>query len=279
MNPQTPFGGGQDQQQYGAITPQPNSQTPYTQSVQQSQPLSQYPQQQAAPVGYGAPVPPSQPAHTPKTYGRVSKAWLILAIVFIVLTLAAAGAFIWAYMNYVDNRDNVESKVSAAVSKAVKEEGDKNAADFIEREKQPTRIFTGPDDYGSLSFNYPKTWSTYVAKDASNGGSYEAYFNPVLVPTVSQTQQYALRVLIEEKDYDRVLDTYKTLVTKGDLKTSPVKINDQDATRIEGAFTKDIRGAAVVFKIRDKTVTVRTDAQPFIEPDFNTLVKTITFNK
>lgn len=141
----------------------------------------------------------------------MSKAWLFVAIIFIVLAIAAAAAFIWAYMNYVDNRDNVDHKVATAVTEAEKRVGDKNAADFLEQEKQPNRIYTGPEDYGGLSFKYPKTWSIYVAKDALNGGSYEAYFNPVIVPTIVATQQYALRVTIEEKDYDKVLDTHEYL--------------------------------------------------------------------
>ena len=110
------------------------------------------------------------------------------------------------------------------------------------------------------------------------GGTYEAYFNPGVVPMIDNKQQDALHVTIEEKDYDKVVDSYKQPVSKGELKSSSVKFAEQNGTRLDGSFTKDIRGQAVIFKIRDKTVTVRSDAETFKE-DFEALIKTIEFNK
>ncbi|MFZ3009631.1 MAG: hypothetical protein WA030_01265 [Candidatus Microsaccharimonas sp.] len=202
----------------------------------------------------------------------------ILMIVFIVTTVIALGFMIWALVNYFDQKDNVDTKVADAVSIAKKEQADADEAKFLERDKQPNRQFVGPEDYGRVSFDYPKTWSVYVAKDASNGGNYEAYLNPVSVPTVLPAQQYALRVTIEEKDYDQVVSSYTSLVSKGDLTTSSIKADDQNGTRLDGSFSKNIRGSAVIFKIRDKTVTIRTDADTF-KADFDALITTITFNK
>ncbi|HEY8886262.1 MAG TPA: hypothetical protein VIM31_02045 [Candidatus Microsaccharimonas sp.] len=202
--------------------------------------------------------------------------WLILSIVFIVTTVGLGVAFGWALMNYFDQRDNVDTKVSTAVTTAVKTQADKDAATFEAADKKPNRQFAGPEDFGALSFDYPKTWSTYVNKDASSG-SFAAYLNPVSVPPIADATQYALRVTIETKDYDTVLNTYTSLVKKGDLKSSTVKINGVDSTRLDGNFTKDIRGSAVIVKIRDKTVTIRTDADTF-KADFDALVATIKFN-
>ncbi|MBC7565258.1 hypothetical protein H7100_03470 [Candidatus Saccharibacteria bacterium] len=202
--------------------------------------------------------------------------WLILSIVFIVMTVGLGVAFGWAMMNYLDQKDNVDTKVSTAVTTAVKTQADKDAATFEAEDKKPNRQFAGPEDFGALSFDYPKTWSTYVDKDASNG-IFQAYLNPVSVPPISTATQYALRVSIETRDYDTVLNSYQSLVKKGDLKSSTVKINGVDSTRLDGNFTKDIRGSAVVFKIRDKTVTIRSDADTF-KPDFDALVASIKFN-
>jgi len=202
--------------------------------------------------------------------------WLILSIVFIVTTVGLGIAFAWALMNYFDQKDNVDTKVSTAVTSAVKTQADKDAATFEAAEKKPNRQFAGPEDFGALSFDYPKTWSTYIDKDASSG-SFHAYLNPVSVPPISEKTQYALRVTIETKSYDTVLGTYSSLVKKGDLKSSIVKIDEVDSTRLDGNFTKDIRGSAVIMKIRDKVVTIRTDADTF-KPDFDALVATIKFN-
>lgn len=203
--------------------------------------------------------------------------WLILTIVFVFTTLAVGGAFAWALINYFDQKDNVDTKVSSAVTSAVKKQADTDAANFEAQDKKPNRQFAGPEDFGALSFAYPKTWSTYINKDASTG-TFQAFLNPVSVPTINSTTQYALEVTIETKDYNTILNTYTGLVKKGELKSSTIKINGVDSSRLDGAFTKDIRGSAVIFKLRDKTVTIRTDADTF-KTDFEAIVASMKFNQ
>ena len=211
-----------------------------------------------------------------KEAGAVNS-WLIVGIIFIVTTVGLGGAFTWALMNYFDQKDNVDTKVSSAVTTAVKKQADTDAATFEAQDKKPNRQFAGPEDFGAVRFDYPKTWSTYVSNDASVGGTFQAYLNPVAVPPVTGNAQYALRVTIETKDYDSALSQYTSLVKKGDLKSSTIKINGVDSIRLDGSFSSNIRGSAVVFKIRDKTVTIRSDADTF-KTDFDALVATIKFN-
>ena len=203
--------------------------------------------------------------------------WLIVGVIFIVTTVGFGVAFAWALMNYFDQKDNVDTKVSSAVTTAVKKQADTDAAYLEAEEKKPNRQFAGPEDFGALTFDYPKTWSTYIANDASSGGTFQAYLNPVAVPQVNNASKFALRVTIETKDYDTALGTYTALVKKGDLKSSTVKINGVDSTRLDGSFTKDVRGSAVIIKIRDKTVTIRSDAETF-KTDFDAVVASIKFN-
>jgi hypothetical protein len=203
---------------------------------------------------------------------------LITIILLGILFLAAGSAAIWAYMNYTEQKTNVDGKVKLAVAEARKDQSDTDAAKFTEREKEPNRQFVGPDDYGRLTFDYPKTWSVYIAKDITEGGDYLAYLNPITVPPVSDKQQYGVRVTIEQADYDKVVKTYQARVDKGDLRTTGFSANGNTAIRLDGNFTKDIRGAAVIFKVRDKTVTLRTDSDTF-KPDFENIIKTINFNQ
>lgn len=203
---------------------------------------------------------------------------LIATISLSLVAIAAGSVAIWAYMNYIDQKTNVDTKIEAAVATAKKAQGDEDEKKFTERDKLPNRQFTGPDDYGRLTFDYSKQWSVYVAKDVAKGGSYEAYLNPGVVPPVSPQERYALRVVIEDRDYDTVLASYAALVKKGDLRSSTVSANGINGARFDGSFSKDVRGSAVIYKIRDKTVTVRTDADTF-KPDFDALVQTIKFNQ
>lgn len=203
---------------------------------------------------------------------------LIATIGLTILVIAAGSVAIWAYMNYTDQKTNVDTKIDAAVATAKKEQGDEDEKKFTARDQLPYRQFTGPDDYGRLTFDYSKQWSVYVAKDAATGGTYEAYLNPGVVPPVSPQAHYALRVTIEDREYDSALATYDTLVKKGDLRSSAISANGVNGTRLDGNFSKDVRGAAVIYKIRDKTVTLRTDADTF-KPAFDMLIKTIKFNQ
>lgn len=264
MNPQSPQN-----------SPYPSTPNPYDTPQQPYQPASNQPYAGNPQTGFPAPQAPNSGGGVRKP----SKAWMIIAIIFIVIAVGVAALAVWMSMNYFDQKNNVDSKITAAVATAQKEQADKDAAQYLEKEKQPNREFAGPDDYGHLSFDYPKTWSVFVNKDAAAGGSYEAYLNPGVVPPVNVNTQYALRVLIEQKEYDKVVETYKSLVTKGELKSSTVKLDEETtATRLDGAFTKDIRGVAIIFKIRDKTVTMRSDADTF-KNDYEALIKTIKFNK
>lgn len=206
--------------------------------------------------------------------------WMISTIGLIILVLGAGSLAIWAYMNYTEAKTDIDGKVAAAVAEAKRAQAEEDEAKFAEREKEPRREFIGPDDYGRLSFTYPKTWSVYVAKDARKGGDYEAFLHPIQVPSLEQqaTQQVALRLQIVDKDYDVYLEQYEGLIKDGKLRSSTVSVNGENGVRFDGDFTKDIRGAAVVFKMRDKTVVLRTDADTF-KPDFDTLIKTVTYVK
>lgn len=208
--------------------------------------------------------------------GAVS-GWLITVIILGVCTVGFAATTIWAYVGYMEQKTDVDGKIALAKAEAKKVQADFDEKEYLKHEKEPNRQFVGPEDYGRLTLNYPKTWSVYIAKDASAGGVYEAYLNPVTVPTVKSDQQFALHVTISEQDYDKTLAAYDGLIKKGDLRSATTSVNGQNGTRLDGSFSKDIRGAAVLYKVRDKTLLIQTDAETF-KPDFDSIIKTIKFN-
>lgn len=204
--------------------------------------------------------------------------WMMSTIGLIVLVIATAAFAIWAYVNYDDYKTNTDSKIAIAEAEARKEQADEDEARYAELEKEPRLEFVGPDDYGRLTFLYPKTWSVYVGSDISSGGTYRAYLNSIVVPPVSDSQQFALRVTIENESYDRVVSGYQRQIQRGELTSSSISVNGKNGTRLDGSFSTNIRGSAVIFRIRDKTLTMRTDADTF-RPDFDTIIQTIDFNE
>lgn len=193
-----------------------------------------------------------------------------------VLVIAFGSLMVWAYVNYQDQKNNVDAKIAVAVASAKKEEASENEKNFLEREKAPYEKYTGSADLGNVTFNYPKTWSVYQAK--IDGSGMEAYLHPGVVPLIAQGQQFATEVKVLDQSSDQLLKRYDSLVKKGDLKSSQVVINGFPGTRLDGRFSDKITGSLVIFKLRDKTLTLATDADTF-KPDFdNVILKSLDFN-
>ncbi len=64
---------------------------------------------------------------------------------------------IWAFLERQDYKNNSDTKAEQASIIAVQNEGTRKDEEFIEREKNPYKTYQGPDDYGSLNIQYPKT--------------------------------------------------------------------------------------------------------------------------
>lgn len=221
-----------------------------------------------------------------------------IALLSILFVLAGSAA-IWLYINYSEAKTDVDSKVTAAVAEAKKVQAEDDQAKFNEKEKQPLWTFSGLDDYGHLTFDYPRTWSVYQSTDVSdgNGATYGVFFSPRVIPPLPKNAlsdvtapkklqpstgvvaMYALRVKIEQNNYDNSLGTYDPLIKNGMLKSTPFSNpNGVTGTRFDGLFNNDIRGSAVVIRMRDRTLTMRTDSEAF-KGDFEAIIQTIKFNE
>lgn len=203
--------------------------------------------------------------------------WAVLAIAGMAMFLIAGSLAIWTYSLYVEQKSDVDGRIKVAVAEAKKEQAEADHKKYQEDNKNPRLEFVGPAEYGRVSFMYPKTWSVYVEKDGSDRGDYVAYFHPVTVPpTKKKESRYVLRLEILNKDFDTVLGSYKELLKKGDLVSSTPEYNGVATTRLDGAFSKDLRGAVVLTRVRDKTVRISTDADSF-KPDLQAVLDTIKY--
>ncbi len=237
------------------------------------------------------PVQPGQPGGSMVAPNPVPKApvpvkdnssiiFIVIIVILSILTVSFFGLFIWKLMEWSEVSTDVDGQIAVAVAAAKDEQATADEQEFLEREKYPYQTFSGPSDYGQLSFQYPKTWSVYVASDASRGGDFEAYLNPVQVNTVSKDTINALRVKIRDKDFESVAAEYQKYVDARDskLSMSSVTFNNITANKYTGTIpTTDLNGYIVIFKIRDKTAVLQTDSV-FFEAEFNKLLETVQFN-
>lgn len=230
-----------------------------------------------------APVASNTPGTAVEIPQKLDVAGLVKTIVIVALSLALVtfiGLFIWKQSQYADARADVEGEIAVAVAAAKDEQALKDEEEFAEREKYPYSTFSGPADYGQLTFEYPRTWSVYVAKDAASGGDFEAYFNPVQVNTVGNNTINALRLTIRDKDFEAVAAEYQKDMEKRDanLTMQAVTVANTAANLYTGTIPgSELSGYIVIFKIRDKTAVLQTDSVLFKE-DFDRLLSTITFN-
>lgn len=240
----------------------------------------------AAPGTANVYASPSVVASAPATTGtpvqeidRQRRRNLIETIMIIVLSLVSAifiGLFIWKYIEWDTVKTDVDGQVDAAVAEAVSASEEKMEAEFAEREKYPYRTFTGPVDYGSLSFEFPKTWNVYIASDASNGGDFVAYLNPSEVYAVSTTTINALRVTITDTPFENAVKSYDGALKNGTMTVETRSIGSSVENIYRGELSKSMRGAVTLIKIRDKTVYLQTDAEIFLE-EYEKLLQTVTF--
>jgi hypothetical protein len=264
-----------NQTQFGSFS----TSMPPVQPVQSVQPVQ--PQQPMQPGQQVAGVPQSGVAPAPmvkKDVGDIIK--IVTIVILSLISVTFIGLFIWMFMKYDEASTDVNGQIQTAVAAAVDEKASKDEAEFLEREKYPYQYFTGPADYGQLTFQYPKTWSVYVAADASNGGNFEAYFNPVQVNVVSNDTIMSLRVTVRDEDFESVVGEYQELIENSEAKLSmsSVTFNGITANKYTGTLPgTDFNGYIVIFKIRDKTAILQTDSVLF-ETDFNRLLDTVQFN-
>lgn len=227
------------------------------------------------PTNPAAPQPPVAPVLKRKSANR-NLVETILLIVISLLAVLFIGLFIWKYLEWDAIKTDVDGQVEAAVAMAVAENTTKLEAEFTEREKYPYKTFTGPADYGSLSFEYPKTWNLYISRDASSGGDFEAYLNPGEVQPVSSTTINALRVIIRDTAFDSIVRTYDSSVQSGRLSVVTRNVGSAVANVYTGELGADIHGIVAVFKLRDKTVLLQTDAMLFAD-EYYKLLDSVTF--
>lgn len=202
---------------------------------------------------------------------------LIPLILLIVLFLSAAGFGYWAFSQRQDYKFNSDQKVAAAVEIAKKEEGIKKDLAFAEAEKQPLTNFVGPDAYGTVRVDYPKTWSVYVNSAASRQQPLDAYFNPKVVPSVADPASvYGLRVKVVQQQYAQVIKQYDSYVKNKQVTVTPYTLPQVPGVvgvRIDGQIlpSKKVSGAMVIMPLRDKTIQVWTDNAQMLG-DFNNIV-------
>lgn len=243
----------------------------------------------AQPSQAGASVMPMVQQVQAEPEKKKDVAGLVKTIAIVVVSLVAVtfiGLFIWMFMQYNEVQEDVNGQINDAVAKAKEEQAIEKEKEFAEREKDPYQTFSGPADYGQLTFEYPKTWSVYIANSATNGGDFYALLNPGQVDADDGSTIYALTVSIRNISFEDVAAEYQGSVGNPDANLTLELITIGSSEGNDGATANlytgtipgtEFNGYIAIFKIRDKTAILKTNSV-FFKEDFDRILSTIEFN-
>jgi hypothetical protein len=215
-----------------------------------------------------------------------SKKPIALIITAAVLGLALVGSLVfgvWAFSGRQDYKNNSDKKSSTAVAAAKSAQAKELQAQFDQQSKNPYTVYQGPVTYGSIGFNYPKTWSAYV-DESSSTEPINGYFHPNRVPGLQSGSAFALRVELVNTAYNQVIQSFSSQIKAGKLTAEaymPPQMsgvaNAQTGTRFDGQIVQNQRGSMVVIQVRDKTLEVYTESNNYLDDFNNTILSSLKF--
>jgi hypothetical protein len=209
---------------------------------------------------------------------RAKYIWAGLAVIMLILASVAFSGMQAA---------KKQSKTDAAVAASAKQQQTTAQVGYDKLLKEPYKTYTGPESFGTISFNYPKNWSAY---DGGSGSEpINMYFHPDIVPATSSDTAYALRVELLNTDYASVLQGFQSQIQQGSISSHayvPVSLaknpSVQAGVRLDGAISQSStgvtrQGSMVILKVRDKTLQVYTQASSYLSDFNNVVLPSLTF--
>lgn len=201
---------------------------------------------------------------------------LVVSLVFAVVMLVAATAFGgWAFMSRQDYKSNTDAKIKDAVIIAKQEESTAKDKQFVEKEKNPLRTYKGPDSYGGVTIQYPKTWSAYVQDTGSGSNPVNGYFNPSYVPsTDGQGSTLALRLQVTNQAYAQTLNRFTSLQKSGKVRVTPYvlpKVPSAVGVQVTGEIESNKQGTMVILPLRAGTVIIWSEGSQY-QSDFQNII-------
>ncbi|HSX46352.1 MAG TPA: hypothetical protein VLG27_05145 [Candidatus Saccharimonadia bacterium] len=200
-------------------------------------------------------------------------ALVVSLVLMVLLFFGAAGFGVWAFSSRQDYKNNVDAKITVAVGIAKQQEGAKKDAEFAEAAKNPLKTYNGPEQYGSLVVNFPKTWSAYVDDSGHGSALVDGYFAPGTVPSITdQGSVFALRVQVLQQTYDQSLQSFA-----GQQQSGKISIAAYALPKVPKSVGVEVTGqlngtgpntTMVVIPLRSSTLEISTQGTQYLN-DFN----------
>lgn len=201
----------------------------------------------------------------------------VLLGLFLLISLVFG---LWAFSAMLDYKDNSDKKSDLAVSKALTEQKSKLDAAYEEKAKSPYDTYQASSEFGSLRFEYPKSWSLYVDSKISGGSSsIDGYAHPSFVPGVGSETSFALRFQVVDNQYAEELKSYDASLQNSGTTVSPYrseKVQQVLGSKISGKITPNKSGVMFLLPLRDKTIKIWTESNTYAV-ELDKLMSTLSY--
>jgi len=209
--------------------------------------------------------------------GILNTAGLVAGFMSLAFVLSM-GFGVWAFSGMQENQKDLDSKIATATEVAVQEAESAKDVEFAEEQKTPFKKYVGSATYGSLSFEYPKTWSVY-AEEKTSGTILDFYGQPDLIPGISKTVTFVFRAQILGSAYDTEVKKFDSIAKSGKVTVTayrPDKVQSQLGVIVRGEIATGKTGVLVLLPQRDKTFKLWTESNDYLN-DFDGILKSISF--
>ncbi|HET7059792.1 MAG TPA: hypothetical protein VFH99_00520 [Candidatus Saccharimonadales bacterium] len=215
---------------------------------------------------------------------------LVLAIVLLVGAIAFG---VWSFSGRQDYKNHTDAKIAAAVTVAKQQEGTAKDKQFAEEEKNPLKAYSGPQAYGSIILQYPKTWSGYVADSSSSDNNsttpVDGYFHPGVVPSITdQASVFSLRLQVLSQSYSQTLtDLNSAQQSQNPPTVKPYalpKVPNTVGVELTGTLPESSNGndkktgTMVILPLRSQTLELWTEGDQYTADFNNYILPNFTFS-
>jgi hypothetical protein len=207
---------------------------------------------------------------------------ILLVVVLVVMLGGALAVGVWANNGRTDYKNNVDAKIATAVAAAKQQQTTADDAQFAQVSKDPLRSYDGPEAYGSLVVNYPKTWSAYVDDSGAGNALVDGYFAPGTVPSISaQGSVFALRVQVVSQSYSQSVQNFTGQQQNGKLSSQAYalpKVPKVVGLEITGTLPDSKTGTMVVLPLRSETLEIWTEGTSYLSDFNNNILPNLSFS-
>ena len=204
--------------------------------------------------------------------GNVSSV-VLLVVATLLLVLVSIFAVIQTG-NVSKYKNNTNQLIASAVVQAKSAQQTLDNASYQKQIQSPFASYLGPASYGSISFSYPKNWSSYI-NNTSDG--IDGYFYPGSLPSVddASASNYSLRINVVNASYSDTLNTYSS----SDASVVPYslpKVQGNIGVQIKGKLNNGKTGTLIILPLRTQTLQIWTEGGGF-NNEFNQILSSLTF--